>query len=49
MTDQPRQRLLRLVDESPAPEGAAVGDLWAGVEGAQGAWPARDRLEASPT
>ena len=39
------QRLLRLVDDGPSP-GAAVGDLWAGVEGAQGAWPARDRLES---
>ena len=39
------QRLLRLVDDGPKP-GAAVGDLWAGVEGAQGAWPARDRLES---
>ena len=37
--------LLRLVDDGPKP-GAAVGDLWAGVEGAQGAWPARDRLES---
>ena len=39
------QRLLRLVDDGPSP-GAAVGDLWAGVEDAQGAWPARDRLES---
>ena len=39
------QRLLRLVDDGPKP-GAAVGDLWAGVEDAQGAWPARDRLES---
>ena len=39
------QRLLRLVDDGPSP-GTAVGDLWAGVEGAQGAWPARDRLES---
>ena len=39
------QRLLLLVDDGPKP-GAAVGDLWAGVEGAQGAWPARDRLES---
>ena len=39
------QRLLRLVDGGPSP-GAAVGDLWAGVEDAQGAWPARDRLES---
>ena len=39
------QRLLRLVDDGPGP-GAAVGDLWAGVEDAQGAWPARDRLES---
>jgi hypothetical protein len=38
------QRLLRLVDEG-AKTGAAVGDLWDRVEGAQGAWAVRDRLE----
>ena len=40
------QRLLLAASTTAQNRARPIGDLWAGVEGAQGARPARDRLES---